>query len=620
MYILLSVTFRYIYIYMKSIFAILKFTFPYYKLIIINTLFNFLSVLFSLFSISLVIPILGILFGTIDLSNEIPGNSVSIENIKNVIYSYIMALTKSHGKIAGLGFVCILLSCGTILKNSTRYFALYFLTPLRNNVIRDLRMALHISLLHSPLQYIRSFKKGDLVSRMTNDLTDVEWSIMSVLEFFIKDPIHIIVFLISLFYISPQLTLISLLFLPLTSIIITTVSKSLKKKSLHSQEQIGNLISLIEETLSNIKIIKMMNGYGNTIKTFNQTNDELKNINNKVLWKKDLASPMSELLSTIVMVIVIWWGGTIVLNSNLKPDVFIGFLLIFSQILPPAKSLTSAFYSIQKGSGSAKRISEVLNRPTSRKSYLSPQFNNELRFSNIYFKHQHTPSITDINLTITPGSSTAIVGESGSGKSTLIDLLLNLYPSESGEITVDGKNINLLCKEKYRALFSIVSQDNMLFNDSILNNIKLGQPNATLEEVIQAAKKANIHDVIMNTENDYKTMMGNQGDNLSGGEKQRITIARAILNDSPIMIFDEATSSLDLESERRIQKTLSILQSHKTIIIISHKLNLIKNCDNIAVLQKGELKEYGTHEELVSKQGIYYKLYRLEKHKKNEKN
>ena len=605
---------------MKSVFKILTFTYPYFNLIILNTIFNFLSVVFSLFSISLVIPILGILFGTIDTSDSI-NTELSILNIKDYIYGYIKSLIQTNGKGRALGFVCILLSIGTLLKSATRYLALYFLAPVRNNVIRDIRLALHTKILHSPIKLIRKFKRGDIVSRMTNDLIEIEWSIMGVLEFFIKDPIHILIFFISLIYISPQLTLISLVFLPITAIIITKMSKTLKKTSLNSQNQLGNLISLIDEMISNLKIIKAFNGYKFINGRFSQDNENLKNLNNKILWRKDLASPMSEFLSTVVMVIIIWWGGRIVLDSSLQPDVFIGFLVIFSQILPPAKSLTTAFYSIQKGSGSVKRIFDILNQNKSTKTLETLKtFKKEIKFSNASFKYNNELSIQDINLVIPKNSSTAIVGESGSGKSTLVDLLLNFYNLESGSITIDNQNINQINKYNFRSLFGLVSQNTMLFNDTIANNIKIGKNNATEKEVEAAAKIANIDKVIEKLEEGYNTIIGDQGDNLSGGEKQRICIARAIVSDAPIIVLDEATSSLDAESEMYIQESLSFLKKTKTLIIITHKLSLIKEVDNILVIKDGKIEEEGHHDLLISKCGTYQKLYEIETSKKNEKN
>ncbi len=602
---------------MKHTLEILKFSFPYSSLIALNTLFNFLSVIFSLFSISLIIPILGLLFGTIE-AKEAHIAELNAHNLKDYFYNYINIMRQEKGVINVLGFICVLVGCGTILKNTTRYLALYFLTPLRNNVIRDIRMRLYTKTLKLPLKFIKKFKKGDLVARMTSDLTEIEWSIMGVLELFIKDPIHIIVFVISLIYISPQLTLISLVFLPVTAFIITKLGKSLRRKSLLSQNKIGALMSSIEESISNVQIIKGFNAYQTISNTFREKNEALKHINNNVLWRKDLASPMSEMLSTLVLVFIIWIGGRIVLETNLAADSFIGFLVIFSQILPPAKSLTTAFYSMQKGSASAERVLKILNYKIdlSKNMDFVKNLNQGIVFHNVSFKYNSNMTVKKINLTIKKGQKIAVVGESGSGKSTLLGLLLKFHKPSSGDITIDGNNIT---STNIKSLFSVVTQDVMLFNDTILNNLKIAKPNAEMPEIEAVAKKASIHRLINNLNKQYNTILGPQGNSFSGGERQRIAIARALLSEAPILIFDEPTSSLDSESDKNIQKTFNNLNSDKTLIMITHKLNGIKHYDKIIVMKKGEIIEEGKHMDLLEKNGEYKKLYELELLKKNEK-
>lgn len=602
---------------MKHTLEILKFSFPYSSLIALNTLFNFLSVIFSLFSISLIIPILGLLFGTIE-AEEAHIAELNAHNLKDYFYNYINIMRQEKGVINVLGFICVLVGCGTILKNTTRYLALYFLTPLRNNVIRDIRMRLYTKTLKLPLKFIKKFKKGDLVARMTTDLTEIEWSIMGVLELFIKDPIHIIVFVISLIYISPQLTLISLVFLPVTAFIITKLGKSLRRKSLLSQNKIGALMSSIEESISNVQIIKGFNAYQTISNTFREKNEALKHINNNVLWRKDLASPMSEMLSTLVLVFIIWIGGRIVLETNLAADSFIGFLVIFSQILPPAKSLTTAFYSMQKGSASAERVLKILNYKIdlSKNMDFVKNLNQGIVFHNVSFKYNSNMTVKKINLTINKGQKIAVVGESGSGKSTLLGLLLKFHKPSSGDITIDGNNIK---STNIKSLFSVVTQDVMLFNDTILNNLKIAKPNAEMPEIEAVAKKASIHRLINNLNKQYNTILGPQGNSFSGGERQRIAIARALLSEAPILIFDEPTSSLDSESDKNIQKTFNNLNSDKTLIMITHKLNGIKHYDKIIVMKKGEIIEEGKHMDLLEKNGEYKKLYELELLKKNEK-
>ena len=603
---------------MKNTLKILTFSLPYFNLILLNTLFNFFSVVFSLFSISLIIPILGLLFGTIE-APENPINELSSNNIKDYFYSYIYNILIDKGVVNALAFICLLVGIGTILKNTTRYVALYCLTPIRNNVIRDIRKQLYSKLLKLPLKFINQFKKGDLVARMTNDLTEIEWSIMGVLEFFIKDPIHIIIFLVSLIYISPQLTILSLVFLPVTAFIITKVSRSLKGSSLLSQNKIGELISSIEESITNLKIIKGLDAHPIITKIFNNQNEELKNLNNKVLWKKDLASPVSEMLSTLIMVLIIWIGGGIVLTTDLSPDSFIGFLVIFSQIIPPAKSLTTAFYSIQKGSASVERVFKILDYTieTTNNRLRVREFHNHIIFNNVSFKYNTEINLKKINLRIKQGEKIGIVGESGAGKSTLIELLLKFYIPSNGEITIDDNKINSINTE---ALFTLITQDVMLFNDTILNNLRLSNVDATIEEVEKAAKKACIDEVIDRLDNKYDTIIGPQGNGLSGGERQRLAIARALLSKAPILICDEPTSSLDSESHNYIQETFNKLDSNTTLIMITHKLNTLKEYDRILVMKNGEIVEEGKHDLLLSKNGVYKKLYEIESLKRNEKN
>lgn len=603
---------------MKNTLKILKFSLPYFNLILLNTLFNFFSVVFSLFSISLIIPILGLLFGTIE-APENPITELSSTNIKDYFYSYMYSILEDRGVVQALAFICLLVGIATILKNTTRYLALYCLTPIRNNVIRDIRKQLYAKLLKLPLKFINQFKKGDLVARMTHDLTEIEWSIMGVLEFFIKDPIHIIIFLLSLIYISPQLTIISLVFLPITALIITQVSRSLKGSSLLSQNKIGELISSIEEAISNLKIIKGLSAYQITSNSFNNQNEELKNLNNKVLWRKDLASPVSEMLSTLIMVLIIWIGGGIVLTTNLSPDSFIGFLVIFSQIIPPAKSLTTAFYSIQKGAASVERIFKILDYKIEKSDtkLKVPKFHNHIIFNNVSFKYNTEMNLKKINLTIKQGQKIGIVGESGAGKSTLINLLLKFYMPSNGEITIDNNKINSI---NTGSLFTLITQDIMLFNDTVLNNLRIANCDATIDEIKKVAKEAYIDKVIDKLENKYDTIIGPQGNRLSGGERQRLAIARALLSKAPILICDEPTSSLDSESDNYIQETFNKLDSNTTLIMSTHKLHTLKEYDKIIVMKAGEIVEQGKHELLLNNNGVYKKLYEIESLKRNEKN
>ena len=599
---------------MKSTLKLLVFSKPYVFLIFLNTIFNFFSVVFSLFSISLIIPILGLLFGTIEPSSEIVDN-LSFSNLKDYVYNQIYNLLQIHGVTYTLGFVCFLVGLGTMLKNGFRYGALYFLTPFRNNIIRDVRKKMYNKLLHLQIPFVNKFKKGDLVARMTNDLIEVEWSIMGVLEFFIKDPIHIILFLISLLYINLEITLIGLIFLPITALIITKISKSLKQKSKLSQTKLADIISFVEESISNLKIIKSFSSFLFISQKFNTHNERLKQLNNKVLWRKDLASPMSEMLSTIIMIIVIWFGGKTVLNNHIDAETFIGYLIIFSQILPPARSLTTAFYSIQKGSASAERIIDILEQPEDTSVSLKPiKSFKTICFDNVSLKSSEDFIINNINLIIQKGQKIAIVGESGSGKSTLLELLLKFHPNSDGEITIDQENIyNINCNK----LFALVTQDVLLFNDTILNNILVGNPHANKKEIYEAAKKAHIHEFIKTLDKGYNTIIGAGGINLSGGEKQRISLARAFISQAPVLILDEPTSALDAESQKYIQSSLKEINQSTTLITVTHKLSSIINYDNILVMDNGSIIDAGNHTFLLKNSAVYKKLYEIETFKKD---
>tara|TARA_B100000902_G_C27268183_1_gene894807 strand:- start:353 stop:1780 length:1428 start_codon:yes stop_codon:yes gene_type:complete len=474
---------------------------------------------------------------------------------------------------------------------------------------------MYTKLVKLQIPFINKFKKGDLVARMTTDLVELEWSIMGVLEFFIKDPIHIILFLISLMYINLEITLIGIIFLPVTAFIITKISKSLKQNSKLSQIKLADIISFVEESISNLKIIKSFNGFFFISKKFQTHNERLKSLNNKVLWRKDLASPMSEMLSTIVMIIIIWFGGKTVLNNQIDAETFIGYLIIFSQILPPAKSLTTAFYSVQKGAASAERITDILEQPENiSQSLKSINSFKTIRFNDVSFKTSEDIIIKNVNLTIQRGQKIAIVGESGSGKSTLLELLLKFHPYNSGSIQIDQENIyNLNCND----LFALVTQDVLLFNDTILNNIIFGNPLVTEIEIQKATNKAHIYKFIETLDNRYNTIIGAGGINPSGGEKQRISLARAFISKAPILIIDEPTSALDAESQQYIQSSLKELSQSKTLITITHKLSFIMDYDHIIVMDNGSIIDSGNHTFLLKNSAVYKKLYEIETFKKN---
>jgi len=566
----------------------------------------------------MVIPFLGILFETQEKVYNPSPLSFDATALKENFYALISSIIDEKGKVEALLFICILVLVTFFFRNLFRYLSLYFLTPIRNGVVHDMRMDLHKKVISLPLPFFTEKRKGDLTARMTSDLVEIEWSIMSSLEMIFKDPLNIVVYLLALVFISPQLTMFVIILFPITGLIIGVIGRSLKKSSDRGQNKMGDLLSIIDENISGLRIIKAFNAESHINKNFEKESSEYKSIMTKLLRKKDLSSPMSEFLSTIVMVIVMWFGGQLVLNADggLTAQEFIGYILIFSQIIPPAKSLTTSYYYIQKGSASAQRVYEILDAENEITDVENPKqiklLNNQIEFRNLSFSYEKQEVLKNINFRIGKGKMIALVGQSGSGKSTLADLLARFYDINQGEILIDNNNIKEIALHDLRALMGIVSQESILFNDTIFNNIHLGNINASEQEVIEAAKIANAHDFILETQNGYNTNIGDRGNKLSGGQKQRLSIARAILKNPEILILDEATSALDTESERLVQDALDKLMHSRTSLVIAHRLSTIKNADEILVLDKGYIIERGTHQELIAQNGHYKKLSDLQ--------
>jgi subfamily B ATP-binding cassette protein MsbA len=599
---------------MKDFFKVLRFAKPYWIYAVFNIVFNILTVIFSLVSITMIIPFLGLLFGTQEKVYEAPELSFSASSISENFYFQITQIIETRGQIDALLFICLLVLVMFMFRNLFRYLALYFLTPIRNGVVRDMRNTLHKKVLSLPLGFYTEKRKGDIIARMTTDLVEIEWSIMSSLEMIFKDPLNIIIFLATLIVISPQLTIFVIVLFPIAGFLIARIGKSLKKSSDRGQNKMGELLSNIEENIRGLRIIKGFHAEEKIQEKFEENSDDYRHIMTKLLRKKDLSSPMSEFLSTIVLVCVMWFGGQLVLGAEnaLSPEAFIGYIAIFSQIIPPAKSFTTAFYYLQKGSASAERVLSILETDNPIKEPKQPKgknnFESSIAFKNVSFQYDTQAVLKDLSLEIQKGESVALVGESGSGKSTIADLLSRFYDIEEGEILIDNINIKDYKLTDLRGLMGIVSQDSILFNDSVFNNITLGNENANKEEVIAAAKAANAHEFIMEMPKGYDSNVGENGAKLSGGQKQRISIARAIYKNPPILILDEATSSLDTESEKLVQDALGKLMKTRTSLVIAHRLSTIQNADNIILIKKGEILEQGTHEELTLKNGAYKKL------------
>jgi subfamily B ATP-binding cassette protein MsbA len=547
--------------------------------------------------------------------------TISAKSLLNNFNYYLGNYIVEHGQLKALMLISMLVVIMFFLKNLTRYLAMYFLVPIRNGVVRDIRRDVYHKILSLPIGYFTDERKGDMMARMTSDVQEVEWGIMNSLEAAFREPLNIIVFLITMFTMSSELTTFVLVLLPIAGLIIGRIGKSLKKKSIQAQEKMGELLSNIEETLGGLRIIHAFTAEKSASKKFGGLNNQHYGLMNKIGRRRDLASPVSEFLGTVVMTVVMYFGGLLVLGSEtkLEPSEFIAFIAIFSQVITPAKSLTTAWYNIQKGLASSERIYKILDAEVLVKDPEHPAeakpFSDKIHFDGIsfsYIKEDGKSVLKNISLEIPKGKTVALVGQSGSGKTTLADMLPRYYDVDSGKITIDGVNIKDMRVSDLRGLMGIVTQESILFNDTVFNNIAFGMENATEKEVIAAAKIANANDFISAMSDGYQTSIGDRGSKLSGGQRQRLSIARAVLKNPPILILDEATSALDTESERLVQEALINLMKQRTTLVIAHRLSTIVHADEIIVMQSGEIVERGTHQELLNKNGYYKRLFDLQ--------
>ena len=597
---------------MKHFFKIIKYIKPYYKYVVLNIFFNILTAFFSLFSISMIIPFLSLLFGTSQKIYEAPEFEYSISYLLNYLNYNMTIKIDSNGETSALLYLCVIIFILFFLRNFCRYVSLFFMSPIRNGIVHDIRMDMYRKIISVKYSFFSKKKKGDIIARHTADLVEIEWSIMSAIELLFKDPITIIVFLITLFYINFNLTLFILMLFPLTGFIIGKIGKNLKKSSKKGQKQMGLIVNKIEETITHIKTIKFFNLTKYMFNQFEEINKNYKASMTNTIRKKDLSSPLSEFLSIVVLIIVMWFGGKTVLSgSEIKPELFIGFVAIFSQIIPPAKSFTTALYLIQKGNAAAERINEIIENEDVEeieKGEKIKKIKENIRFKNVYFNFGNKSVFKNLNLEIKKGETIAIVGSSGSGKSTLINILLGIYEVDRGEILIDSKNIKKYKKSNIRNIINLISQETILLNESIANNITLGEK-YSFNEIKNACKKANANEFIEQLENKYNYQITEYGQNISVGQKQRINIARTIIRNPDVLIFDEATSSLDQESEKKIFQLLKNLVDKKTSIIISHKLSTLKSIEKIYVLDNGRIVESGNHTNLMNSKSHYYNLY-----------
>lgn len=588
----------------------------YKRYVGLNFLFNILSTIFSLFSFALIIPILNILFKIEQVQyayqpvdwNDLAGS------LKNNAYWWMQQFIADNGGVMTLALLGAFLVVMTMFKTGTAYLASYYIIPLRSGVVRDLRQKLYEKIVDLNLGFFHKHKKGDIIARMTSDVNEVEASIMSSIEMLTKNPIMIIIYFGVLLWLSWKLTLFVLVVLPFAGTLMGKVGKSLKRKSQKVQTQMGQLLSQIEETLGGLRVVKAFNAEDSVTHRFEEMNNDLRKTTNSMQRRNMLAHPMSEFLGTATIAIVLVFGGMVILEggSSLDASAFIYYLIIFYSIINPAKDLSKAWYSIEKGRASMERIDTVLQANNPLKVVENPvplkPFSDKIEFRNVSFKYEDQWVLKHINLTIEKGKTIALVGQSGSGKSTLVDLLPRFYDVQEGEVLIDGVNVKDMALADLRTQMGNVNQEAILFNDTIANNITFGTKGATQEAIENSAKIANAHNFIMETEDGYNTNIGDRGERLSGGQRQRLSIARAILKNPPILILDEATSALDTESEKLVQGALEHLMKNRTTIVIAHRLSTIKNADEICVLNEGEIVERGKHEELIAKNGIYKKL------------
>jgi len=602
---------------MKSLQVIFSYIRRYPKLVSLYFVLNLLSSFFSLLSLSLLAPFLTLIFGV-----QSPGQSMGsfrVGKVMDSFYAYLTQLISSdEGKIKALAILCTIVVIAIMLKNLFLYSALYVLTPIRNRIINDMRNEMFRKILQLPIGYFSDQRKGDIMSRLTNDLQDVEYSTISFLETFFREPITIILFLAYMITLSPELSMFLLIFLPIAGLVIGRIGRSLKKVSTRVQEKLGDILTTIEETLGGMRVIKGFNAEEQQHRRFVNENNLLLAIKNAANRRRDLASPVSETLGILAVCGVLYYGGRLVLGQNFTltgPD-FLSYIAVFTQIINPLKSFSSASYNIQRGAASIERIQSLINEQETIKEIADPvairSFDNAIEFRDVSFSYGDVQVLSNISFTVKKGTTVALVGSSGSGKSTLADMIPRFHDVTSGELLIDGINIRNYAIRDLRDQMGIVTQEPILFNDTIANNIALGTVGVSRASIEHAARVANAHSFIQNKEEGYDTNIGERGSKLSGGERQRVTIARAVLKNPPILILDEATSSLDTESERLVQDALNHLMVDRTSVVIAHRLSTVRHADEIIVLHKGRIAERGKHDELMMNNGIYSKLVELQ--------
>lgn len=594
---------------------ILRFAKPYRKYGFLNIFFNILYALFSALSFAALIPMLDVLFKPEKKVLEEP-TYTGLGQLKDFLQDYINFRVNAYSgddEMKGLVLVIGLVLVLFLLKNFFNYLAMYFITFLRNGVLKDIRNKMYAKIVDLPISYFSEKRKGDVIARITSDVLEIQHSFLSILELIVREPLTIVFTILIMFGISTKLTLFVFIFIPIAGMIISRIGKTLKKKSDRVQKEQGEFLSIVEETLGGLRVIKAFNSESRFYKTFSNSTKRFFNFSNTLLNRQNLASPTGEFLGILVIGVLLWFGGKMVLiEKTLDASSFIAYMGLAYNILTPAKSISKASFGVKKGNSAAERVLQILETDNpiveSKDAIAKTTFDGGIEIKDVSFKYEDEYVLKKFNLKVPKGQTVALVGQSGSGKSTIANLVTRFYDVNEGEIRIDGVDIRNLTKKSLRNLMGLVTQDSILFNDTVINNIGLGKEGATEEEIIEAAKIANAHNFISELPLGYNTNIGDSGNKLSGGQKQRLSIARAVLKNPPIMILDEATSALDTESERLVQDALEKMMQNRTSIVIAHRLSTIQNADTIVVLQKGEIVEQGSHTELLAKDGMYKKL------------
>lgn len=583
--------------------------------------FSILGIVFSVLNLTLVIPMLNVLFdqGAGRTVPPQPEFGLSVEYLTGTFNHYFISIIVEYGKLEALLFVCIAIVISISLANTFRYMERMVASRLKVDVVRNLRMDVFRNITKLHIGYFSEQRKGDLISRFTNDISEVENAVMNSLKFVLKEPVTIIIYFAVLFFISAKLTFFTLLVLPITGGVVAEIIKRLKRRAKESQESLGRIVDILDETFSGMRVIKAFNARKFVLGKMDSETTFHRKVNLSIARKNELSSPVSEVLGVIIVASIMYFGGVLVLreSSGLDPEVFLGFLVIFASVIQPAKNFSNGITSVQKGTVSATRIFEVIDTRSAIVSkpggVVLEQFSQFIEFRNVSFAYEREPVLKNINLRIEKGKTIALVGPSGGGKSTLADLVPRFYDPIEGEVVIDDLSLKDYDLESVRRQIGVVTQESILFNDTIFNNIAFGMERASEEDVIRAAKIANAHNFIMETESGYQSMIGERGSKLSGGQRQRLSIARAILKNPPILILDEATSALDSESERLVQDALSNLMMHRTSLVIAHRLSTIQHADEIIVIQSGSIAERGTHQQLIERDGLYRKLHEIQR-------